>query len=54
MRAQAMRCGRFLMHQTDVYVLHVADTDEEALKENIRRKVLTELKRTTYHWTPLK
>ncbi|XP_008333153.1 methyltransferase-like protein 17, mitochondrial [Cynoglossus semilaevis] len=28
--------------------------DEEALDNKIRRKVLTELKKTTYHWTPMK
>ncbi|XP_074544399.1 ribosome assembly protein METTL17, mitochondrial [Halichoeres trimaculatus] len=28
--------------------------DEEALEDRIRRKVFSELKRTTYHWTPMK
>ncbi len=35
-------------------VLHVADIDEEALEDRIRKKVLSELRRTTYHWTPTK
>uniref|UniRef100_UPI0037E8BFD9 ribosome assembly protein METTL17, mitochondrial n=1 Tax=Semicossyphus pulcher TaxID=241346 RepID=UPI0037E8BFD9 len=30
------------------------DLDEEALEDGIRRKVLSELRRTTYHWTPMK
>ncbi|XP_070701659.1 ribosome assembly protein METTL17, mitochondrial isoform X2 [Pempheris klunzingeri] len=30
------------------------DVDEQALEDRIRRKVLSELKRTTYHWTPMK
>lgn len=30
------------------------DIDEHALEERIRKKVLSELRRTTYHWTPLK
>ncbi|XP_017266365.1 methyltransferase-like protein 17, mitochondrial [Kryptolebias marmoratus] len=30
------------------------DIDEQALEDSIKRKVLTELKRTTYHWTPLR
>lgn len=30
------------------------DLDEELLEERIRKKVLFELRRTTYHWTPLK
>ncbi|XP_069044745.1 ribosome assembly protein METTL17, mitochondrial [Lepisosteus oculatus] len=29
-------------------------TDNEALEARVRRRVLSELKRTTYHWTPLK
>lgn len=45
---------KFLMHRTDVHVLDVTDIDEQALQEHIRRQVVTELKRTTYHWTPLK
>ncbi|XP_028987802.1 methyltransferase-like protein 17, mitochondrial [Betta splendens] len=30
------------------------DIDEQMLEERIRKKVLTELKKTTYHWTPMK
>ncbi|XP_028296630.1 methyltransferase-like protein 17, mitochondrial [Gouania willdenowi] len=30
------------------------DIDDQAMSDHIRRKVLTELKRTTYHWTPLR
>ncbi|XP_040910543.1 methyltransferase-like protein 17, mitochondrial [Toxotes jaculatrix] len=30
------------------------DIDEEALEDRIRKKVLSELRRTTYHWTSLK
>ncbi|XP_056248376.1 methyltransferase-like protein 17, mitochondrial [Seriola aureovittata] len=30
------------------------DIDEEALEDRIRRKVFSELRRTTYHWTPMK
>ncbi|KAG7524631.1 methyltransferase 17, mitochondrial [Solea senegalensis] len=30
------------------------DIDEQALDDRIRRKVFSELRRTTYHWTPLK
>lgn len=36
------------------HVLHILDIDEELLEERIRRKVLSELKRSTYHWTPQK
>ncbi|KAM4604775.1 ribosome assembly protein METTL17, mitochondrial isoform 2-T2 [Polymixia lowei] len=30
------------------------DMDDEVLEGRIRKKVLSELKRTTYHWTPMK
>lgn len=30
------------------------DFDEEAMEDRIRKKVLSELRRTTYHWTQLK
>uniref|UniRef100_A0A673B0Z8 Ribosome assembly protein METTL17, mitochondrial n=1 Tax=Sphaeramia orbicularis TaxID=375764 RepID=A0A673B0Z8_9TELE len=30
------------------------DIDEQAVEDRIRKKVLSELRRTTYHWTPLK
>ncbi|KAG7220862.1 hypothetical protein INR49_031314 [Caranx melampygus] len=30
------------------------DIDEEALEDHIRRKVFSELRKTTYHWTPMK
>lgn len=30
------------------------DLDEQAMEDRIRRKVISELKRTTYHWTPIK
>uniref|UniRef100_A0A3P8TQW3 Ribosome assembly protein METTL17, mitochondrial n=1 Tax=Amphiprion percula TaxID=161767 RepID=A0A3P8TQW3_AMPPE len=30
------------------------DIDEEVLDDRIRKKVFSELRRTTYHWTPLK
>lgn len=30
------------------------DVDEQLLEDRIRKKVLSELRRTTYHWTPLK
>ncbi|KAM9322852.1 ribosome assembly protein METTL17, mitochondrial [Pholidichthys leucotaenia] len=32
----------------------VGDIDEQALEDRIRKKVISELKRTTYHWTQLK
>lgn len=35
-------------------VLLVADIDEEALEDRIRKKVFSELRRTIYHWTPMK
>lgn len=35
-------------------MLHVADVDEQVLEDRIRKKVFAELRRTTYHWTPLK
>lgn len=31
-----------------------AAVDEELLEDRIRKKVMFELRRTTYHWTPLK
>ncbi|KAM6918547.1 ribosome assembly protein METTL17, mitochondrial isoform 2-T2 [Xenentodon cancila] len=34
--------------------MEVADIDEEALEDRIRKKVFSELRRTTYRWTPLK
>lgn len=37
-----------------INVLHFADIDEQALADRINRKVWKELKRTTYHWVPLK
>lgn len=36
------------------YSFGVADIDEQLLEDRIRKKVLSELRRTTYHWTPLK
>ncbi|XP_072220416.1 ribosome assembly protein METTL17, mitochondrial [Leuresthes tenuis] len=30
------------------------DIDEQVLEDRIRKKVFSELRRTTYHWTPLK
>lgn len=30
------------------------EIDEQALDDRIRRKVVSELRRTTYHWTPMK
>ncbi|KAM6990291.1 ribosome assembly protein METTL17, mitochondrial [Tautogolabrus adspersus] len=30
------------------------DLDEQALEDRIKRKVVSELRRTTYHWTPMK
>ncbi|XP_026170362.1 methyltransferase-like protein 17, mitochondrial [Mastacembelus armatus] len=30
------------------------DIDEQALEDRIRKKVLSDLRRTTYHWTPMK
>ncbi|KAF3698667.1 Methyltransferase-like protein 17, mitochondrial [Channa argus] len=30
------------------------DVDEQALEDRIRKKVFSELRRTTYHWTPMK
>ncbi|XP_074508143.1 ribosome assembly protein METTL17, mitochondrial [Sebastes fasciatus] len=30
------------------------DIDEQLLEDRIRKKVISELKRTTYHWTPMK
>lgn len=36
------------------YLIFFADLDEELLEDRIRKKVLFELRRTTYHWTPLK
>uniref|UniRef100_A0A7N6A5F4 Ribosome assembly protein METTL17, mitochondrial n=1 Tax=Anabas testudineus TaxID=64144 RepID=A0A7N6A5F4_ANATE len=30
------------------------DIDEQVLEDNIRKKVLSELRRTTYRWTPMK
>lgn len=30
------------------------DVDEQLLEDRIRKKVFSELRRTTYHWTPLK
>ncbi|KAM7379698.1 hypothetical protein PAMP_005232 [Pampus punctatissimus] len=30
------------------------EIDEQELEDRIRRKVVSELKRTTYHWTPMK
>uniref|UniRef100_A0A665UBI4 Ribosome assembly protein METTL17, mitochondrial n=1 Tax=Echeneis naucrates TaxID=173247 RepID=A0A665UBI4_ECHNA len=35
-------------------VLYITDIDEEALEDRIKRKVLSELRRTTYHWTTMK
>lgn len=37
-----------------VNVLYIADIDEEALEDRIRKKVFSELRRTTYHWTTMK
>lgn len=30
------------------------DIDEQALEDRVRKKVFSELRRTTYHWTPMK
>ncbi|KAI3374248.1 hypothetical protein L3Q82_006099 [Scortum barcoo] len=30
------------------------DIDEQALEDRIKKKVFTELRKTTYHWTPMK
>jgi len=30
------------------------DIDEELIEDRIKKKVISELKRTTYHWTPMK
>lgn len=49
------RCGNELNFQLVIRnELDVADVDEQLLEDRIRKKVLSELRRTTYHWTPLK
>ncbi|XP_056276586.1 methyltransferase-like protein 17, mitochondrial [Pseudoliparis swirei] len=32
----------------------IGDIDEELIEDRIKKKVISELKRTTYHWTPMK
>lgn len=38
----------------EITLLYIADIDEQALADRIRKKVFSELRRTTYHWTPMK
>jgi len=45
----------FMMRQLEkINVLPFADIDEQLLEDRIRKRVFSELRRTTYHWTPLK
>ena len=37
-----------------VFFLFLEDVDDYVLEDRIRKKVISELRRTTYRWTPLK
>lgn len=38
----------------NVILFDITDVDEQLLEDRIRKKVFSELRRTTYHWNPLK